>query len=153
MAAAREKGVKRLFSRLKASRPRGLDARFRELHEEAFSHIDCLDCANCCRSLGPRITDRDKERLGNALGIKGGEVEARYLRLDEDGDWVFASMPCPFLGHDNLCAVYEHRPKACREYPHTDQKNMLGLLAITRKNMAVCPAVYEIVEELRTRGV
>lgn len=49
-----------------------------------------------------------------------------YLRVDEDNDKVFKSMPCPFLGEDNLCSIYDIRPKACREFPHTDRKKNLS---------------------------
>ena len=151
-AAGRRKLVQRFFSRLRATRPRDLDSRFRLFHERVFAGIDCLDCANCCISLGPRITERDKRRLASTLGNTVGELETRYLRRDEDGDWVFASLPCPFLESDRRCSVYEHRPKACREYPHTNQRNMVGLLTFARRNMAVCPAVFEIVELLRSEA-
>jgi Fe-S-cluster containining protein len=73
----------------------------------------------------------------------------KYLRIDEDKDFVFKTMPCPFLGHDNYCSVYSDRPKACREYPHTDRKRFAQLLDLSLKNTETCPIVFSIFVELR----
>ncbi|HBS86685.1 MAG: Fe-S oxidoreductase [Bacteroidetes bacterium GWF2_38_335] len=141
-----QKKNKALFERLK--KKKDLDQSFHKLHDEVFEIIDCLDCANCCRSLGPRITNKDIEKLAGHFRKRPSEITEQYFRIDEDGDFVFKSMPCPFLGTDNYCAVYENRPKACREYPHTDSVKMHKLLNITLKNIPVCPAVSEIVDKL-----
>jgi Fe-S-cluster containining protein len=84
--------------------------------------------------------------------MKPGELIDKYLRVDEDKDYVVKSSPCPFLGADNYCSVYEDRPKACREYPHTDRKKMVQILDLTLKNTQVCPAVFEMVERLKKLG-
>jgi len=120
-----------------------------DLHDKFSSKIDCLSCGNCCRTLGPRITDKDVERMAKALRLKPAEVINRYLRIDEDGDMVFRSMPCPFLRADNYCAIYENRPKACREYPHTDRKRFYQIYNLSIKNASTCPIVFEVLEELR----
>jgi Fe-S-cluster containining protein len=54
-----------------------------------------------------------------------------YLLLDEEHDYVFRQQPCPFLGVDNYCSIYEVRPKACREYPHTDRDKFHQLLNLS----------------------
>lgn len=144
-----EKETRRFFQSIKKNRLRELDDTVHALHEEVFDETDCLECANCCRSLGPRLTDRDIERIANALRLKPHEVIARHLRIDEDGDYVFKEMPCPFLCSDNYCSVYEHRPKACREYPHTDRKKFYQLYPLTIKNAETCPAVFRIIEKLK----
>ncbi len=144
-----EKETLQFFKSIKKSRMRELDDTIHALHEEAFDEIDCLECANCCRSLGPRVTDRDIERIASALRIKPQEVISRHLRIDEDNDYVFQSMPCPFLCADNYCSIYENRPKACREYPHTDRKKFYQIHALTVRNASTCPAVFQILEELK----
>lgn len=141
--------TKQFFKSIKKRRFNELDQHIHALHEEVFEEMDCLACGNCCRTLGPRITDRDIERLASALRIKEQDVIHRYLRIDEDGDYVFQSMPCPFLGTDNFCSVYKYRPKACREYPHTDRKKFMQIHALTIKNAETCPAVYKILEQLK----
>ena len=144
-----EKESKVFFKVMKKSRHRELDDVIHGLHDEEFEETNCLECANCCRTLGPRITDKDVERMGRVLKMKPAEVIAHYLRVDEDGDYVFKGMPCPFLGHDNYCFIYEERPKACREYPHTDRKKFHQIHALTVRNAETCPAVYNILERLK----
>ena len=123
-----------------------MDLQVHNLHAKFTGRINCLTCANCCRTLGPRITDKDMERMAKALRIKTVDLIARYLRVDEDGDLVFQTMPCPFLGADNYCAIYESRPKACREYPHTDRKRFYQIYNLSIKNASTCPIVYEVLE-------
>lgn len=125
-----------------------MDTIVQQLHDEVSEKIDCLTCANCCRTLGPAIYDKDIERIAKALRIKPSEVVSSYLRIDEDGDYVFKSMPCPFLMDDNYCSIYESRPKACREYPHTDRKNFEQIYKLTVKNTSTCPIAYEVLCKL-----
>ena len=77
-------------------------------------------------------------------------IEA-YLRVDEENDYVLQSVPCTFLGEDNYCCIYEVRPKACREFPHTDRKKFQQISNLTLKNVAICPAAFNIVEEMKKR--
>jgi uncharacterized protein len=140
----------KFFSRWKKRPPAGLDDMVHELHEKAFEQINCLECANCCRTLGPRITSRDIEKLAGFLKIRESKFAEKYTRIDEDGDYVFQQLPCPFIDSSNYCLVYEARPKACREYPHTEQRKFHKILDLTVKNTFICPAVYEIVEKLKT---
>jgi Fe-S-cluster containining protein len=65
--------------------------------------------------------------------------------MDEEQDYVLKSSPCSFLEKDNSCSIYDVRPLACREYPHTDRKNMFQVLEITAENSLICPAVARIV--------
>lgn len=143
------KETKTFFKQIKKRRYNELDQHVQALHEDIFEEIDCLECANCCRTLGPMITNKDIERLSTALRIKEQDVIDNYLRIDEDGDYVFKSMPCPFLCSDNYCSVYKYRPKACREYPHTNRKRFIQISNLAIKNAETCPAVYEILEQLK----
>lgn len=126
----------------------GMDLKVQALHTKILEQTDCLHCANCCRSLGPRINDKDIERMAKALRIKSTDLISNYLRIDEDGDMVFKTMPCPFLRIDNYCSIYENRPKACREYPHTDRKRFFQIFNLSIKNAYTCPIVYEVLQEL-----
>lgn len=138
------KTVKRVSDTLRKMRKGEADKIMHTLHEEAFETIDCLQCANCCTTTGPLLTSNDIDRIAKHLGLKPIHFIEQYLHIDEDGDYVFKSMPCPFLGADNYCTIYEQRPKACREYPHTDRANQQGILSLTRKNTKICPAVANI---------
>jgi len=141
-----EKATPDFLSYLKKNKNRleKMDAVVHNLHDQAFDRIDCLECANCCRSLGPAIYDRDVERMSKALRMRPSDFVGQYLRMDEDGDYVFKSMPCPFLMDDNYCSIYEARPKACREYPHTDRKKFSQIYKLTVKNAQTCPVAYEV---------
>jgi uncharacterized protein len=127
----------------------GMDSVVHALHDKISSRTDCLVCANCCRTLGPRITDKDIEKMSKALRMKSGDFFAKYLRIDEDGDMVFQSMPCPFLMSDNYCQIYDARPKACREYPHTDRQKFYQIFSLSITNASTCPIVYELIEKLK----
>lgn len=129
----------------------GMDSIIHQIHHKVTQKTDCLQCANCCRTLGPRITDKDLERMSKALRMKTNDVMERYLRTDEDNDMVFKTMPCPFLGDDNYCAIYENRPKACREYPHTDRKKFVQIYSLTMTNAETCPIAFEVMEEIQQR--
>lgn len=143
----------RFFKRLKKKPPGNLDEIVHELHDEAFESFDCLACANCCSSISPMITDKDVERLAKPLKLKPSQVIEQYMHLDEDHDYVFNNAPCPFLMPDNYCSVYEYRPKACREYPHTDRRRFSQLLNLTLKNCEVCPIAFNVVEGLKEKLV
>lgn len=137
------------LKKLKQQNPRKLDAAFHELHQNVFEEIDCLTCANCCKTTSPIFKQKDIELLAKKLKYSPSDFIQKYLHVDADGDYVLNNSPCPFLDDENYCTVYEYRPTACREYPHTNRKKMFQLLDLTYKNTMVCPAVFEIVERLK----
>jgi len=150
-AKDKQKEHKRFFRLLKRKPPKGLDRLMQELHHEEFERTDCLKCANCCKTTGPLFTEKDIARLAKQFKIRPGVFIETYLRVDEEGDYVLQQLPCPFLGADNYCMVYENRPKACREFPHTDRKKFHQISHLTIKNVAICPAAFNIVEEMQRR--
>jgi len=140
---------KTLVKKLKKSKPKNLDDIVHQFHDEEFDKIDCLTCANCCRTTSPAIYEKDIDRLAKHLKIKPSNLIRQYLHKDEDNDYVFKSAPCPFLGSDNYCMVYDSRPLACREYPHTNRKRFYQVLEISLSNTTICPAVANIFEQLK----
>ncbi|HLR36718.1 MAG TPA: YkgJ family cysteine cluster protein, partial [Chitinophagaceae bacterium] len=128
---------------------KGVEKKLPELHEEAFSHINCLECANCCKTISPRYKAPDIKRIAKHLGMKEAAFTSKYLRLDEDGDYINKSQPCPFLGEDNYCSIYEVRPRDCRKYPHTDSRDFIKYPTTTYKNSTICPAVYYVLDKLK----
>jgi len=137
--------TKKIFRKLKQSKPNDLDQKFHKGHEAEFKKMDCLSCANCCKTTSPIFRDADIRRISKHLRIKEGKFISDYLRMDEEQDYVLKSSPCSFLEKDNSCSIYDVRPLACREYPHTDRKNMFQVLEITAENSLICPAVARIV--------
>lgn len=141
--------TKKIFANLKKMRPKVLNQAFADTHDQVFSEIDCLSCANCCKTAGPRLIQKDIDRIAKHLRMKSSDFMDQYVKVDEDQDWVFNALPCPFLGSDNYCSIYEVRPKACREYPHTDRNRMHQILKLTEKNANLCPAVFEISRRIK----
>lgn len=123
-----------------------------ELHEEAFSKINCLDCARCCRNYSPRFKTPDIKRISKLLGMKESAFIHTYLKLDGDGDYVLQETPCPFIEANNTCRIYEDRPSDCARYPYTDEDVLLKRPALTLKNSEVCPAVFTVLEILSNGG-
>lgn len=119
-----------------------------DLHEEAFSKIECLQCANCCKNYSPRFKTPDIKRISKHLGMKESEFIEKYLLVDEDGDFVVNSKPCPFLGKDNFCSIYEIRPSDCIRFPYTDEDVFIKRQNLTLKNSTFCPISYYVLEKL-----
>jgi len=142
---------KKYFAKLRKKAPKNLDYIMQELHEQEFERTDCLTCANCCKTTGPLFTNADVERIAKHLRLKPQRFISDYLRIDEDNDFVLQKVPCTFLGTDNYCSIYDVRPKACKEFPHTDRKKFQQISNLTLKNVSICPAAYNIVEEMKRR--
>jgi Fe-S-cluster containining protein len=142
---------KKFFTKLRKKPFKRLDYLMQELHEDEFSRTDCLQCANCCKTTGPLFTDKDVSRIAKHFKMKEQGFINEFLRVDEENDYVLQSVPCTFLDEDNYCSIYKVRPKACREFPHTDRKKFQQISTLTLKNVAICPAAFNIVEEMKRR--
>lgn len=119
------------------------------LDEEAFQKIDCLSCANCCKNYSPRFKMPDIKRAAKYLKMKESTFIDQYLVMDNEGDYVVKSKPCPFLGKDNYCSIYEHRPRDCARYPYASEDVLLKQVNLSLKNASSCPAVFYVLERLK----
>lgn len=138
------------LKRLKNKDEKKIDKIVAQLDTEAFNRIDCMKCANCCKTLSPIIKTPDVERIATHLRLKQSVFIDQYIKIDEDGDYVFNAKPCPFLSEDdNVCTIYDVRPRDCRDYPHTGKQGFLKRSNLNAENTVSCPAVFHIVEELK----
>jgi Fe-S-cluster containining protein len=119
-----------------------------DLHETAFEKIDCLSCGNCCKGYSPRFKTPDIKRISKVLGLRESVFIDKYLTIDQEGDYVLISKPCPFLGDDNFCSIYEDRPSDCKRFPYSDEDVFIKRQVLTLKNSSFCPAVYFVLEKL-----
>lgn len=149
-ATEQQKANKQFLQKLQTRKGKGVEKLLPDLHEEAFEKIDCLQCAGCCKTISPRFKPPDIKRIAKWLGMKEAAFIDSYLRMDEDGDYVVKFTPCPFLGEDNYCSIYEVRPGDCENYPYTDSYDFLKRPNITYLNSTICPAVYYVLERLKT---
>ena len=146
-----QKAHRNFFIKLRKKTPKNLDAIMEKLHDDEFKKSDCLQCSNCCKTTSPIFTNKDIERISKSFRIKTRQFIDNYLNVDEDQDYVLKSSPCTFLADDNTCTIYDVRPKACKEYPHTNRKRFEKISELTLKNVSICPATFNIVEALRAK--
>lgn len=139
------------LQKIKKKNSKVVDETFERFHDEAFNNLDCLVCANCCKTTSPIFRDIDIKRISKKLRLKEKDFISSYLKMDVDRDYVLKSSPCTFLGADNKCNIYEDRPLACREYPHTNRKNMHQIFNLTLKNAEICPAVVRVLEQINLK--
>jgi Fe-S-cluster containining protein len=140
------KATQKMAINLKKRKPAQLDDLFHTKHVSEFKKMDCLTCANCCKTTSPIFRDADIRRISKHLRIKESKLIQDLLIMDDEGDYVLKKSPCNFLSSDNTCSIYDVRPLACREYPHTDRKNMYQILDLTVQNTLICPVVARIVQ-------
>ncbi len=139
------------FKKLKNKTPNNLDFIMQDLHDEVFATTNCLKCGNCCKTTSPIFTIKDIARIAKHLRMKEVKFIDQYLRVDEDDFYVLKTAPCGFLNSENECIIYDVRPKACSEYPHTNRKKFIQIANLTLNNTEVCPAVYDIIEKLKQK--
>ena len=143
---------KKYFQKLKKRTPKNLDVVMQNLHDEEFEKTDCLTCGNCCKTTSPIFTDKDVERISKHLKMKVVKFIAQYLERDADDFYVLKTAPCSFLDlNDNTCFIYDVRPKACKEYPHTNRRKFIQITDLTITNASICPATFNIIEALKEK--
>tara|TARA_R110001583_G_scaffold50850_1_gene158683 strand:- start:2940 stop:3437 length:498 start_codon:yes stop_codon:yes gene_type:complete len=151
---AKEKLVenKKYFQKLKKRVPKNLDVVMQELHTKEFKKTDCLTCGNCCKTTSPIFTEKDIQRISKHFKMKVVNFISQYLDRDADDFYVLKTSPCTFLDlNDNSCMIYDIRPKACSEYPHTNRKKFIQITDLTIKNSEICPAAFNILEALKVK--
>ena len=151
LASEKHEETKRYFKKLKKRNPKRLDLVMQDLHEKEFSKTNCLNCANCCKTTSPIFTDKDISRISKYFKMKEASFIDQFLERDEDDFMILKGVPCVFLEEDNECSIYDVRPKACSDYPHTNRKKFIQLTGLTLKNTEICPAVFNIVEALKKK--
>lgn len=112
-----------------------------------WKDVDCMSCANCCKTMTPTFRKADIVRISAHLGMKPKEFADKWLEKEEDGDWVNKQQPCQFLV-DNKCSIYEVRPKDCAEFPHHNKKPFDLYNDTFIQNLHRCPATFTLVDRL-----
>lgn len=142
--------VQSIISKIERLESDYADQLIHQENDRAFEKIDCLKCANCCKTSSPILEQEDIERIAGFKKTSVGQFISEFLEMDEDGDFVFRTQPCPMLNQDNTCSVYSIRPEACADYPHTKRKFQKDYLDIMEENSFICPAVTHILTTLNS---
>ncbi len=127
-----------------------LDKDFLELHNKIFKNYDCSKCRNCCKKIGVSLNEAELVEICKEYKLDINELKNNVLK-ENYGKYVNKKNPCPFLGSDNECKIEKCLPKSCKEYPYTNKPERLFSLLTVVQNSKICPAVYEILEELKKK--
>lgn len=140
----------RIFlNRLKQKTPRGLDSMIKKADQAIWKDTDCLDCANCCKTMSPTYNAADILRISQHLAMTAKEFKKKWLFQDRNGDWLNIEQPCQFLDLDtNKCKVYDVRPTDCAGFPHHNKRKMVEYMHVYKQNIEFCPATYRVVEKM-----
>lgn len=149
-ARIHKKTFRRFLGRLEKNPPKLLDQLAASVDEQVWKEIDCLSCANCCKTMSPTFTSKDIKRISLHLEMKPKEFKEKWLYFDKkDGDWMNTSQPCQFLNLDsNMCSIYEVRPADCSGFPHLKKRKMKEYIHVHQQNVEYCPATYRMVEKM-----
>lgn len=128
-----------------------LDGIVQETTDAVWAEIDCTTCANCCRTFEIIVDDRDIKRLAARLGVSLRSFLKQYVTIEPDKTKHFSLSPCPFLGEDNLCTVYEDRPQSCRDFPYLHSGGFRQRTFTMLENVEECPIVFNVWQRLKSR--
>ena len=141
--------LRRFLTKLEKQPLKGLDKMAALVSQDVWKEIDCLTCANCCKTMSPTFTVKDIKRISTHLGMSTEDFRKKWLYKDRQGDWLNKSQPCQFLNlEDNKCSIYAVRPRDCAGFPHHTKRRMVDYMHVFKQNIEYCPATYRLVEEM-----
>ncbi len=145
------KQLRTFLTKLEKKNPKSLDKWAVTLSTEVWNEVDCLSCANCCKTMSPTFTPADIKRISAHLEMKPTEFKEKWLEYDKkDKDWLNQLRPCQFLNlKTNMCSIYEVRPADCAGFPHLTKKKMNEYIHVHKQNVEYCPATYKMVEKMK----
>ena len=146
---------KRFLTKLEKKTPRGLDALAAVIEKEVWKEVDCVSCANCCKTMTPTYTPKDIKRIAAHLGMRVIAFKKKWLRKERGsgGDWINKNTPCQFLDlKTNMCGIYAVRPVDCSGFPHFSKKRMVDYMHVHKQNIEECPAAFKMVEKMIDRS-
>lgn len=153
MVRHNKRRIKSFLTRLENKPLRGLDKITAEGDKESWKRTDCLDCANCCKTMSPTYTKEDVKRISKHLGMTEKAFREKWLYKDKTGDWMNVKQPCQFLDlKTNMCNIYAVRPRDCAGFPHHTKKKMVEYMHMYKQNIEYCPATYRVVEYIMEKA-
>ncbi len=141
------------LTRIETIKPKGMDRMAVEVDQEVWAETDCLQCANCCKTMTPTFTKQDIKRISAHFNQTPEEFIAKWLYKQRGtGDMMNKKEPCQFLNlKDNKCSIYEIRPADCAGFPHHTKKHFTEWVHVYKQNVEYCPATYKMVEKMIER--
>lgn len=147
LVSRNKKRLRSFLFRMERNAPRNLHLVTLEASELAWAKTDCMDCANCCKTMSPTYSQRDISRISKYLGMTSKAFTDKWLYKDQEGDWINKKQPCQFLDQKtNLCGIYDVRPRDCAGFPYHSTKKIKDYGHMYRQNVEFCPATNRLVE-------
>lgn len=151
-AKRKEEKLTKFLRKLDEIVPEDFSALVEEEDKKVWQKVDCTTCANCCKTMTPTYNKEDIRRISKHLGLSQKAFYDKYLTKDpENGDIINQQTPCPFLGKDDRCTIYEVRPKDCADYPHHFRRPFDEFNDTFIQNLHHCPATLQLIEQLEKR--
>ncbi|MFM8588359.1 MAG: YkgJ family cysteine cluster protein [Bacteroidota bacterium] len=149
-AGKHKKTLRGFLTRLKNKSPKGLDNLAATIDKEVWKEVDCLACANCCRTMTPTFTTEDINRIAAHFKQTPDQFKKKWLYKDKDGDWMNKQTPCQFLDlKTNHCSIYSILPSDCAGFPHLTKKKMVDYIHVHQQNIEYCPATFAMVTKMQ----
>lgn len=145
-----KRGMRKFLTKLEKDAPRGIEKTTAALEREVWAEVDCLSCANCCKTMTPTFNKKDLKRISAHFNQTVEEFQKQWLYKEKkkDGDWLNKKQPCQFLNlTDNKCSIYAIRPADCAGFPHLPKK-LKDYVHVHKQNIEYCPATYRLVEKM-----
>ena len=145
------KQLKSFLTKTSKHNSKAWEANAEEMNKEVWKEVDCLSCANCCKTMTPTFTPTDIKRIAAHLNTTPKEFKEKWLRYDKkDNDWLNKLNPCQFLNlKTHKCDIYEVRPADCAGFPHLTKKKLPDYVHVHKQNVELCPATYKMVEKMQ----
>lgn len=123
--------------------------------------FSCTGCGNCCRGTIVLITDGDVRRIMDGTGLPARDIVRFFSNVEmsqRDSLWIHlgkrrvamglkwnaSPRRCTFLGDDNRCGIYEHRPVTCRSHPFEIKTNdNWGVTRLGISDVVDCPHEWD----------
>ena len=77
-----QKSFKRYLGRIEKNPPRNLDTIAEIIDAEVWREVDCLSCANCCKTMTPTFTTKDIKRISAHFEMTQQEFKTKWLKFD-----------------------------------------------------------------------
>jgi Fe-S-cluster containining protein len=127
-----------------------LDGMAHAVNTEVSTAVDCTACGNCCKTLVINVTTDEVDGLAAYFNEPRDTVKEKYIEESQGGNFFINVMPCHFL-KDKKCTIYENRFTECRDFPHLHKPGFKARLAGTLNYYGMCPIIYNVVEEMKSR--
>jgi uncharacterized protein len=143
------KSFRSFLLRTEKEEPKGINKLSAVVEPQVWAEVDCLSCANCCKSMTPTFTPQDLKRISAHFNQTPEAFKKQWLKKSNN-DLVNKTEPCQFLNLvDNKCSIYAIRPADCSGFPHLSKKRWSEYAHVHKQNIDYCPATFKMVEKMK----